>query len=52
MGSWRWRIAASAYENVDWINRLVTYIGLVAKTKPKVKIFGTHVVPISKLSVH
>jgi GMP synthase-like glutamine amidotransferase len=32
--------AASAYENVEWINRLVAYVADLAKSKPKVKIFG------------
>ncbi|PCH38959.1 class I glutamine amidotransferase-like protein [Wolfiporia cocos MD-104 SS10] len=32
--------AASAYENLEWINRLVEYVREVALTKPQVKIFG------------
>ncbi|GJE98213.1 class I glutamine amidotransferase-like protein [Phanerochaete sordida] len=32
--------AASAYENFEWINRLVAYVASVAETKPNVKIIG------------
>ncbi|KAF8634062.1 hypothetical protein AX17_004326 [Amanita inopinata Kibby_2008] len=32
--------AASAYEDVEWINRLVAYISRVAETKPSIKIIG------------
>ncbi|KAI0635143.1 class I glutamine amidotransferase-like protein [Trametes polyzona] len=32
--------AASAYENLDWINRLVDYVRFLAKEKPHVRIFG------------
>ncbi|KAI0075619.1 class I glutamine amidotransferase-like protein [Panus rudis PR-1116 ss-1] len=32
--------AASAYENLDWINLLVGYIASVAKEKPQIKLLG------------
>ncbi|KAF8960621.1 class I glutamine amidotransferase-like protein [Flammula alnicola] len=32
--------AASAYENIEWINKLVAYIARVAETKPHIKIIG------------
>ncbi|KAF9451555.1 class I glutamine amidotransferase-like protein [Macrolepiota fuliginosa MF-IS2] len=32
--------AASAYENLEWINRLVTFVQHVANDHPKVKIYG------------
>ncbi|EKM53291.1 uncharacterized protein PHACADRAFT_259553 [Phanerochaete carnosa HHB-10118-sp] len=32
--------AASAYENLEWINQLVAYIASVAETKPNVKLIG------------
>ncbi|KDQ51913.1 hypothetical protein JAAARDRAFT_40738 [Jaapia argillacea MUCL 33604] len=32
--------AASAYENVDWINALIDYVGTIAKTKPAIKLIG------------
>ncbi|KAI0777649.1 class I glutamine amidotransferase-like protein [Trametes elegans] len=32
--------AASAYENLDWINRLVDYVRYLAKEKPQVRILG------------
>ncbi|KIK96618.1 hypothetical protein PAXRUDRAFT_825764 [Paxillus rubicundulus Ve08.2h10] len=32
--------AASAYEEVDWINKLVAYVKRIVKEKPKMKIFG------------
>ncbi|EIN05524.1 class I glutamine amidotransferase-like protein [Punctularia strigosozonata HHB-11173 SS5] len=32
--------AASAYENVEWINGLVAYMAELIETKPQVKIFG------------
>jgi GMP synthase-like glutamine amidotransferase len=34
------RIAASAYENAEWINKLVAYMADLISTKPQVKIFG------------
>lgn len=34
------RTAASAYENVEWINKLTAYVADIAKTKPHIKIFG------------
>ena len=33
--------AASAYEDVEWINRLVMYTSNLAQAKPEVKLFGT-----------
>ncbi|KAF9223199.1 class I glutamine amidotransferase-like protein [Gyrodon lividus] len=32
--------AFSAYENIEWINRLVAYVKRIAEEKPKMKIFG------------
>ncbi|KIM43592.1 hypothetical protein M413DRAFT_443508 [Hebeloma cylindrosporum] len=32
--------AASAHENIEWINNLVAYIARVAQTKPHIKIIG------------
>ncbi|KDQ51912.1 hypothetical protein JAAARDRAFT_40737 [Jaapia argillacea MUCL 33604] len=32
--------AASAYENVEWINKLTEFVARVARTKPEVKIIG------------
>ncbi|KAH9950737.1 class I glutamine amidotransferase-like protein [Amylocystis lapponica] len=32
--------AASAYENLEWINRLVSYVASVAQDKPLVKLIG------------
>ncbi|KAF8837399.1 class I glutamine amidotransferase-like protein [Paxillus ammoniavirescens] len=32
--------AASAYENFEWINKLVAYVKRIAEEKPKMKIFG------------
>jgi len=32
--------AASAYENLEWINKLVSYVASVAKEHPKVKLIG------------
>jgi len=34
------KIAASAYENIEWVNKLVGYIARVAETKPHVKLIG------------
>lgn len=33
-------LAASAYENLEWINRLIEFVQHVAKDYPKVKICG------------
>ncbi|CAL1711069.1 unnamed protein product [Somion occarium] len=32
--------AASAYENLDWINLLVSYIASIAEEKPQIKLLG------------
>ncbi|KIJ58062.1 hypothetical protein HYDPIDRAFT_103337 [Hydnomerulius pinastri MD-312] len=32
--------AASAYENVEWINKLVAYVKRISEEKPQMKIFG------------
>lgn len=32
--------AASAYEDIGWINKLVRYIAHVAENKPHIKIVG------------
>ncbi|KAJ3492957.1 hypothetical protein NLJ89_g11128 [Agrocybe chaxingu] len=32
--------AASAYENIEWVNKLVAYVARVAESKPKTKIIG------------
>ncbi|KAL6300352.1 class I glutamine amidotransferase-like protein [Sparassis latifolia] len=32
--------AASAYENLDWINKLVSFVASVAQEKPQVKLIG------------
>ncbi|TFK93407.1 class I glutamine amidotransferase-like protein [Polyporus arcularius HHB13444] len=32
--------SASAYENLDWINRLIEYVRFLAAEKPKIRIFG------------
>ena len=32
--------AASAYENLEWINKLVAYLASVAEEKPNVKLLG------------
>ncbi|KAF9234197.1 class I glutamine amidotransferase-like protein [Melanogaster broomeanus] len=32
--------AASAYEDIEWINKLVAYVQRIAAEKPKMKIFG------------
>jgi len=32
--------AASAYENIDWINKLVDFVKLIAASKPHIKIIG------------
>ncbi|RPD65431.1 class I glutamine amidotransferase-like protein [Lentinus tigrinus ALCF2SS1-7] len=32
--------AASAYENLDWINRLIEYVQYLVKKKPHIRIFG------------
>ena len=33
--------AASAYEDIEWINKLVEYTANLARSKPNVKLFGT-----------
>ena len=33
-------LAASAYENLEWINKLVAYIASVIEEKPQIKIIG------------
>ena len=32
--------AASAYENLEWINRLVAYTASIAEEKPNIKLIG------------
>ncbi|KAF9554793.1 class I glutamine amidotransferase-like protein [Agrocybe pediades] len=32
--------AASAYENIEWINKLVDYLARIAATKPHIKLIG------------
>ncbi|EDQ99850.1 uncharacterized protein LACBIDRAFT_255924, partial [Laccaria bicolor S238N-H82] len=32
--------AASAYENVEWVNKLIAYISHIAESKPHVKLIG------------
>ena len=32
--------AASAYEDVEWINTLVAYIASIAEKKPHIKLLG------------
>jgi len=32
--------ASSAYENIEWINKLVAYIAKIAETKPRIKLLG------------
>jgi len=32
--------AASAYENIEWINKLVDFVALVAENKPRIKLIG------------
>ena len=44
------RTAASAYENVPWINELVKYIGNVVETKPQIRIIGT-IAPVTNFSI-
>lgn len=34
------RSASSAYENIEWINKLVAYTANIAETKPHVKLIG------------
>lgn len=34
-------LAASAYENLEWINELVKYTAFIAKEKPHIKLIGT-----------
>jgi len=36
------RIASSAYEDIEWINRLVAYVKRIIEERPKMKIFGTN----------
>ena len=36
-------LAASAYENVEWINHLVEYVRTVAESKPNVRLFGVYI---------
>jgi hypothetical protein len=33
-------IAASAYQDLEWINKLVAYTAYIATSKPHVKIIG------------
>lgn len=35
-----WNEAASAYDDVPWISRLISYIKSLAETRPEVKIIG------------
>ena len=35
-------VAASAYEDVEWINKLVSWIANVVSTKPQIKIIGEY----------
>ncbi|PSR78424.1 hypothetical protein PHLCEN_2v7415 [Hermanssonia centrifuga] len=37
--------AASAYENLEWINQLVAYIASLAEEKPHIKLIGTSTSP-------
>ncbi|KAL1944062.1 hypothetical protein VTO73DRAFT_3880 [Trametes versicolor] len=32
--------SASAYENLEWINKLIEYVRFLAKEKPRIRIFG------------
>lgn len=40
MISLRYCIAASAYEDVEWINKLVPWVADVAINRPRIKIIG------------
>ena len=40
MSSPRYRLAASAYEDVEWINKLVPWVADVAINRPHIKIIG------------
>ena len=33
-------VAASAYENLTWINRLIDYVKYLAEEKPKIRLIG------------
>lgn len=35
-------VASSAYENVEWINKLVVFVKRLAITTHVIKIIGTH----------
>ncbi|CDO75289.1 hypothetical protein BN946_scf184334.g7 [Trametes cinnabarina] len=34
--------AASAYENLEWINKLVDYVRFLAKEKPQIRLIGQY----------
>lgn len=43
--------AASAYENVEWINKLVSYVTRIATSRPDIKIIGTLRLPHNNDSI-